>query len=295
MARRMYEGTELLPGLVPEGEEEEVSTAAPSRSRAKAEAPKRPLSTFRLSMRLVALTLAAVTSLLGAYELERFLIRDPRFTLPAADFGPDSPNVRIEGLHHASRDDVMRIFAPDLGRSLYLMPLAARRAALLGIDWVKDASVARIWPNRVLVRVKERTPAAFLLVGSGNASRYALIDDEGVILRPPAYARFTLPVAVGIRPDEPITLRRDRVRRMMRMLQELGPLGEKISEVDVSERDNLKVTESVDNRAVTLVLGDRNFAVRMRNFVNHYAEIRKRLPDATRLDLRLEDRITVEE
>ena len=44
---------------------------------------------------------------------------------------------------------------------------------------------------------------------------------------------------------------------------------------------------------VTLLLGDRDFAVRHQNFVNYFAEIRKKMPDATVLDLRLEDRITV--
>ncbi len=295
MARRKYEGTELLPGLDAEAEEvPAVSTGPPARSRAKTEPAKRRVSSFRLAVRLILLGLVLLAGLFGAYQVERFLIRDPRFVLPAADFGVDSPNLRIEGLHYASRDQVMRVFAPDLGRSLYLLPLRERRAGLLAVDWVKDAAVARIWPNHVLVRVSERTPVAFLPAGASGSS-YALIDDEGVILHPPPHARFHLPVVVGIPPDEPIASRRDRVRRMLRMLRELGPLGDKISEVDVSERDNLKVTEPVDNRAVTLVLGDRNFAARMRNFINHYAEIRKRLPETTRLDLRLEDRITAQE
>ena len=46
---------------------------------------------------------------------------------------------------------------------------------------------------------------------------------------------------------------------------------------------------------VTLLLGDQNFAVRYQNVLNHYSEIREKMPNATSLDLRLEDRITVVE
>jgi cell division protein FtsQ len=82
---------------------------------------------------------------------------------------------------------------------------------------------------------------------------------------------------------------------MESMLREAGTLGDKLSEIDVTDRDNLKVTVQEDRRAIVLLLGDHNFARRLQNFVNHYAEIQKRLPNATTLDMRLEDRITVVE
>jgi len=82
---------------------------------------------------------------------------------------------------------------------------------------------------------------------------------------------------------------------MQHVLQELGGMADKISEIDVSDRDDVKVTEPYEGRMVTLLLGDHDFAVRYRNFVNHYAEIKRRLPGAATLDLRLEDRITVVE
>jgi hypothetical protein len=57
----------------------------------------------------------------------------------------------------------------------------------------------------------------------------------------------------------------------------------------------LKVTVPYDGRAETLLLGDHNFALRYQNFVRNYPEIKRRLPGAATLDLRLEDRITVVE
>ena len=98
-----------------------------------------------------------------------------------------------------------------------------------------------------------------------------------------------------MRAADPIPERRDRVQRLMRLTKELGDSAQKISEVDVSDRDDLKVTEPFEGRLVTLLLGDRDFALRHQNFLNHFAEIKRKLPGASMLDLRLEDRITVVE
>jgi cell division septal protein FtsQ len=171
------------------------------------------------------------------------------------------------------------------------MPLHGRRDTLRTVDWVRDASVARVWPNRVIVHVAERVPVAFVTLTS---SRFALIDGDGVIL-PTAKDRFTLPVMTGVRATDPLPARRDRVRRMLGLLTELGDAGKNISEIDVSDRDNLKVSQPYEGRELRLLLGDHNFAARYGNFVSQYKEIQRRLPGATTLDLRLEDRITVVE
>ncbi len=228
-------------------------------------------------------------------KVELFLLRDPRFVIAIPDFGLDSPSLKIQGLRYASRSHVLRVFAPDFGRSLYQVPLKDRRAHLLQVDWVRDASVSRIWPNQLLIRVMEREPVAFIQVPApGGVSRFSLIDADGVVLQPPKQAVFKLPLVLGIKTEDP-RQRRDGVHRMSRLLEELGPLSAKVSEVDVGDPDNLKVTTKVDNRAITLLLGDHNFPQRMQNFLTHYPQIQQKLPSATTLDLRLEDRITAVE
>ena len=82
------------------------------------------------------------------------------------------------------------------------------------------------------------------------------------------------------------------MKRFLRMQSELGSYMDKISEIDVSEIDNLKVVQQFDNRALTLMLGNQSYRERYENFLNNHEEIRKRLPDAITLDLRLKDRIT---
>jgi cell division septal protein FtsQ len=150
----------------------------------------------------------------------------------------------------------------------------------------------RIWPNRIVVEIAERKPVAFIKLPADGMARWALIDDNGVILDPPLKAGFRLPVLTGVSTGEHPEQRAARVRRMQRLIGELGALADKISEVDTSDLDNLKIIEEMDGRSVTLLLGDQNFAGRVRGFREHYAEIHRRLPKAVRFDLRLDDRIT---
>jgi cell division protein FtsQ len=250
---------------------------------------RRGFSTTRIVTVALAFCVVLIASLYVFHRFEQFLIRDPRFALSGVD--GDAVNIEIAGAAHASRARIESVFAIDFGRSVYLLPLTERRETLRSVDWVKDASIARLWPNRVVVSVEERKPVAFLTLAP---SRFALIDEDGVIL-PPAPDRFALPVLTGVRASDALADRRDRVHRMLRLTRELGEEAQNVSEIDVSDRDNLKVTAPRDGHIVTLLLGDRDFARRYQNFLNHYAEIKRRLPNAATLDLRLEDRITVVE
>jgi cell division protein FtsQ len=281
MARRRYEGTDLLPGM--------DSVEETPRSRARANAPAAPLPRLAIAMRVIAATLFLALSLYTFHRLEQFLIRDSRFALNGPDGSAEPSTIEIQGAEHASRRAIEAVFSDDMGRSVYLLPLSDRRATLQNVDWVKDASVARLWPNRVVVRVTERRPVAFLPLGP---SRFGLIDSDGVILAQTP-GRFHLPVLTGVHPRDPAPDRRDRVHRMLRLLNDLGGMADKVSEIDVSDRDNLKVTQPYEGRMVTLMLGDQDFGARYQNFVSHYGEIRQKLPGATTLDMRLEDRITV--
>jgi cell division protein FtsQ len=248
---------------------------------------------LRYGFLITGISVMLAGGIYASQQFQQFLIRDPRFFLPGpADYGLESPNLELTGVKYASRAQVLRVFDQDYGRSLYLFPLADRRKALRNVRWVHDATIVRIWPNRMSVQVVERKPAAFVKLPADNIARWALIDDEGIILEPPAKAVFRLPVLAGIRASESPEKRGTRVRRMQRLTKELGKLADKVSEVDVSDLDNLKVTEQVGGTAVSLMLGDRNFASRLRNFLDHYPDIHAKMPQASTFDLRLDDRIT---
>jgi cell division protein FtsQ len=236
----------------------------------------------------VVLTVVAYTG----REIRRFVRNDPRFTLA----GPDDrgAGLTMEGVVHVSRSRVLATFSPDFGRSVFQAPIDERRRRLLAIDWVEDASIARIWPNRMAVRIKERKPVAFVnLPGpGGRGSRVLLIDAEGVLLEPPPQSHFAFPVLSGITEEHTEPERRQRVQAMLRLLNDLGPLGKDISEVNAAAPESLAIVTQVEGTALELALGNHNFSQRMQNFLEHYPEIRRQSGNARAFDLRLDDRIT---
>jgi len=239
---------------------------------------------WKLWLGVATLGAAGVSTAIAGLQVRQFALSSPRFILSRDHAG----SLTVEGLQYTSRSKVQRIFAADFSRSIFGIPLAERRRRLLAIDWVEDASVSRVWPDRVVVRIRERRPVAFVWVRSG----VLLIDAAGVLLDQPAQAQFTFPVLRGIRDDEPESRRRERVRAFLEFQRAMGGLVKDISEVNVTDPDNLRVVAHVENRAIELTLGDDNFARRFQSFLNHYPEIRKRSPGVAAFDLRLDDRIT---
>jgi len=237
--------------------------------------------------------LGATVLVVAAIKVEQFLISDPRFIV-AGRSEPDrhSPDFQVTGHYYATEEQIEAVFARDFGRSVYLCPISLRRQQLLAIDWIEEATVSRLWPNRIAVAVRERKPVAFVQVeGRDGAMVPMLVDGGGVLLSPPRAVRLKLPVLAGVRIADTPEMRKQRVKRFLTLQQELGGLMGKISEVDVSDLDNIKVTQQFEGRALTLMLGSQKFEPRVRNLLNNYGEIRKRLPNATVLDLRLPDRV----
>jgi cell division protein FtsQ len=249
--------------------------------------PKPKRLNWRWILGVTLLAGVTVTTAMAAIGVHRFLLSDPQFVLSR-----DYPNaLTFEGLRYASRFKVQRVFAADFERSIFGTSLEERRRQLLAIDWVDDASVSRIWPDRLLVRIRERKPIAFVSLRSG----VLLIDAHGVLLDPPAQAQFAFPVLNGIRETDTLEERRERVRTFVRVEQDMGYLMKDVSEVAASDPDNVRIVAQVGNRALELIMGDGNFGHRYQNFLNHYPEIEKHSPEVRVFDLRLDDRITAKE
>ena len=247
----------------------------------------------------LTVTFLALAMLVAFYRWERFLLQDYRFQLRKPELGErTSPDLRIGGISHTQPAQVRAVFLEDEGRSVYLMPLEKRREQLLDLKWIRQASVSRVWPNRVDVRVLERIPVAFVQVipeRRSPAPQVQLIDDTGEFLPLPEGRKYTLPVLVGIRERHSRTDRVERIHLMQRLLAELGPAGKPISEIDVSEPNNVKVIYPTEDRALTLVLGDEEWKQRLDKFLRNYPKIREKMPKAIKLDLRIRDRITAME
>jgi cell division protein FtsQ len=242
---------------------------------------------WRLWLGTLSLGVVCVSTAMAGLKVRQFALTDPQFTLSR----DHKDALTIQGMNYTSRAKVLQVFSADFGHSVFSVPLGERRRRLLAIDWVEDASVSRIWPDRLVVRIHERTPVAFVLFRSG----VLLIDSRGVLLDPPPQSQFAFPVLSGVKEEETEEQRRERVRCLARVQEDLGYLAKDISEVNASDPDNIRIVAQMEHRTVELIMGDSNFGRRYQNFLSHYPEIEKHSPNATKFDLRLDDRITAED
>jgi cell division protein FtsQ len=272
-------------------------SAAPRRARSKAE----PGADWGARKWLVwaFLALVVLAAIAAVYRVDQYLASDRHFMLPGDVYA--HPNLSIMGVQYTPRGHIAAVFAQDFEHSIYLLPVAARRRALMAIDWVRDASVSRRWPDRVEVKISERTPVAFAMLPQSRVTygpvmyEAALVDSEGVLLNPPPRARFALPVLYGLTREQAAPMRRERVRQVLELIDEVKSHAGQIAEINAADSDNLIITYSMQGRAVRLMLGNQHYLSRLKSFLANYAEIGRRLPNARLFDLRLDDRITAVE
>lgn len=259
----------------------------------KAPPPARPKFSVKLALRVLAWSGVIAGMAWGGRKVESFLTHDSRFELECEPHASACAGLEIQGASYTNRARIRSVFAQDFGRSIAAAPIAERRRRLLAVDWVNSATVSRVWPNRLLIRVGERKPAAFakLPVGTGRY-RMALMDADGVLLPIPPRSRFRLPVLSGVSEDQLESERRVRVKAMQHLLDDLGPDSKMISEVNASNTLDLRLIAEVDGEAVELWMGDQHYRTRLQNFLKHFGQMRKSSGSATVFDLRLDDRIS---
>lgn len=242
---------------------------------------------WQLWLGVAALVAVGVSTALAARKVQQYVTSDQRFVLSRYQKGA----VAVEGLTYASRSKVQRVFATDFDRSIFMVPIEERRRRLLAIDWVEDASVSRVWPDRLMVRIRERRPVAFVPLGSV----VLLIDEHGILLDQPPRSQFAFPVLRGIREQETEGQRQEHVYSFLRVLEDMGYLAKDVSEVNVTDPDNIRIVVQMQHRAVELLMGDASFGERYQNFLKHYPDIEKQSPGVRTFDLRLDDRITAKD
>lgn len=234
-----------------------------------------------------------------SWQAETFLKKDGRFTVALRTIDDADEAVGISGVHNASKSKVMAVFERDRGRSLYSLNPEKRRLQLRSVDWVREASVRRVWPNRIEVEVFERTPVAFIRVADGATGdfsnplkfRLMLIDTEGVMLPVQGAVPQSLPLLTGIRDESDVESRRLQVDMMRRVLRALRQYKSKILEVDVSRPDDIRVTCAVAGENFALILGHEQFLQRLEMFLKQHEIMRDQMDPRKEYDLTNDGRI----
>ena len=252
----------------------------------------RPRSTFgRILLGTGTFIVLAGLTTVGIL-VRQFLVRDPHFRIRSTS------SIQSSGLSEVNRTEILPVFGEDIGRNIFFVPLSERRKQLEAIPWVQQATVMRFLPDRLSISILERTPVAFVREGQ----QVELADADGVILSMPpvmmAQHHYSFPVVTGINAKDSLAARRARMAVYQRFVSELDQnnqhLTEQVSEIDLSDPEDLRATMPEQGSDILAHFGESQFLHRLQIYKAHIAEWRQRYPKLMGVDLRYNGEVPLE-
>ncbi len=246
--------------------------------------PKKTASRLLWAALAAAILCVAAIAAAALYEYGE---RSWRFRVESSD------NIEVTGMQNVTKAQIMEVMGADIGRNIFFIPLAQQKAQLEQIPWVESASVMRFVPNRLKVEIHERTPVAFARVGP----RISLIDGGGTLMELPQKHKYSFPVILGMNPGEPLSTRAPRMKAYDQLVEELDSGGARysqdLSEVDLSDLENLKVRVNDPAGDVLVELGSSDFLKRYKTYVSHVQEWRQQFQKLESVNLRYDNQVIV--
>ena len=165
--------------------------------------------------------------------------------------------------------------------------------------WIQHVEIRRVLPSSLVLYVNERVPSVILEM----SGQLMIADDDGILLDAyaPKYGKLDVPVFKGIVGKNPESYRQyqeentERVRHALNMLYEIESgspdYSKKISEVDISDRNNLKIM-LVDSTA-EIYLGRADYLNRFRALLesDQYQKFKNQNLNIPVVDLRFDNQI----
>jgi cell division protein FtsQ len=198
--------------------------------------------------------------------------------LIAKSLGFSVKAVTISGAHELKEQEILAIAGIGPRNSLFFLDAAKLRANLKRLPIVKEASITKLYPDRLLIEIEERQP--FALWQNGGELR--IIAEDGVALGLIRDRRFShLPFVVGDGANE-------RIDEYMALLEAAGDLRERIlAGMRVARRRwTLKLTNGID-----VLLPERDAGAAMARLVDLQRVYHVLDKDVLSLDLRRPDRL----
>ena len=178
--------------------------------------------------------------------------------------------------------------------NIFRVSLDDRRKQLEEIPWVESATLMRLLPAKLRINIMERKPVAFVRI----RSKIALIDANGVVMDmlPHSPTKYSFPV-VATTGDEPLSTLASRMKIFSVVMKDLDSEGanysKDISEVDLTDPDDARITVEDPNGALVIHLGSANYLDRYKIYVRHIAEWRQQFNRLESVDLRFNGQVIV--
>lgn len=201
------------------------------------------------------------------------------------------------GCKETSTKHLNSIIQRDFPANILRIDLRRLKERLERETWVRQVEIRRVLPSELIIYVWERTPSVILEFGGD----LMLADSDGIMLcrYHPKYGQLDVPVFKGVvgETEEEYRLHQEentaRIRQGLLMLAEIEAGSpqqtRRISEVDISDRENLTIL-LVDDTA-EVILGEKDYRQRFRKLLEgwkKYQELKQQYTEFESIDLRFE-------
>ena len=189
-------------------------------------------------------------------------------------------SIALTGQKQISREDVLTAAGITGRTSLLFLDADSARRKLKANPWIAEATVLKLYPDRLQISITERQPFA-LWQKDGQLS---VIAEDGTVLEPYVARRFTgLPLVVGAGAKR-------RAKDILALIGHYPEIGSATAAaVLVAERRwNLRLKNGMDVR-----LPETGVETALATLVDLDREKKLLSRDITAIDLRLPDRVTV--
>ena len=233
-------------------------------------------------LKLFVVLIACGLIALAGLTVKSFLFQNRHFILQSTE------GIQISGNRVVARSQATALFDLDVSHSIFRISLAHRKAQLQQIKWVRSATVMRLWPNQIRVKVVERTPVAFAL----DSNTVRLVDDQGVLLDLPnaASQHYSFPVLTGITSADPLPIRAARIALYLQFIHALdaqgGRISSTLSQVDLSDPEDVRAMFLGTVHQPLVHFGDSDYLARYRAYQANLAEWLQQYPGLRSVDMR---------
>jgi cell division protein FtsQ len=195
-------------------------------------------------------------------------------------FGFRIASVTINGRRQLSQDEILAVGGVNGRSSLLFLDAAVVRDKLKTNPWIADATVLKLYPDRLQIDITERSAFALWQQDGGMS----VIADDGAVLEPYVTRRFiSLPLVVGKGADS-------RARDFLALLDRY-PQVRAVTKAAVlvgERRWNLRLNDGLDVRLPENDVGNALATLSKLDQEDHLFS-----RDITAIDMRLPDRLTV--
>jgi len=190
-------------------------------------------------------------------------------------------SVALTGERHISREEVLAAAGVTGITSLLFLGVAVARDRLKANPWIADATVLKLYPDRLQIGIQERQAYALWQ----QSGRLSVIAEDGTVLEPYVDPRLLrLPLVVGrgaAARAKPFLTLLDGYPELRDLVRASVLIGERRWNLRLKNGLDIRLPENgIDNALTTLVALDKDKQLISRAIVA--------------IDLRLSDRVTVE-